>query len=87
MSQPSDKHNPVETIEFNRAVKGSPLEKYWSAIGHAEKLEEQRDAAREDARRLAAALQKCKDDRGERDKVFIHSTFALAAHEALTAKA
>lgn len=35
-----------ETIAFNRTVKGTPLEKYWSAIGHAEKLERQLNTAR-----------------------------------------
>lgn len=58
-----------ETLEFNRKVTGTPLEKYWSAIGLAEKLERERDAALstppptmvplEDVRPLVEALETC----------------------------
>ncbi len=34
-----------ETLLFDQTVRGTPLEKYWSAIGKCEKLERERDEA------------------------------------------
>jgi hypothetical protein len=34
-----------ETTLFNQTVRGTPIEKYWSALGKCEKLERERDEA------------------------------------------
>ncbi len=55
------KDDVPETIAFNRAVKGTPLERYWSAIGHAEKLERERDALRAEKAEMLAAIKEARE--------------------------
>ena len=45
-ASPATETDVPETLAFSRTVKGTSLEMYWSAIGHAEKLERQLNAAR-----------------------------------------
>lgn len=94
------KHDGTDTIAFHLENEGELLVRYWSAIGHAVRLERQRDTAREDAERLAqdmAMIQTAADElqerikQGERglywaDYISTRCNKTLAAHEALKTK-